>query len=137
MKKTMLASLVVFVVWMIGSFLIHGMCLSPDYAQLPGMFRPETEAGGYFGWMLFAHVLMAMAFTWIYSRGVEATPWIGQGLRYGVAIAFMSAVPTYMIYYAVQPMPGALVVKQIVFDGLLIVLLGVVVAFFYRPSARV
>jgi len=34
----------------------------------------------------------------------------------------------YLIYYAVQPMPGALVVKQIVFDSICMVLLGIVAA---------
>lgn len=33
----------------------------------------------------------------------------------------------------VQPMPGAMVVKQIVLDSILIVLLGLVVAYLYRP----
>jgi hypothetical protein len=45
-------------------------------------------------------------------------------------------VPTYTIYYVVQPMPGMLVVKQIVFDGILLVALGVAVAFAYRAEGR-
>ena len=32
---------------------------------------------------------MAGAFTWIYARGVENKPWLGQGLRFGVAVAFL------------------------------------------------
>jgi len=32
----------------------------------------------------------------------------------------------------VQPMPGGTVVKQLVFDGILMLLLGVIVAFLYR-----
>jgi len=44
-------------------------------------------------------------------------------------------VPTYLIYYVVQPMPGMTVVKQIVFDGILMLVLGAVVAFMYRRPA--
>jgi hypothetical protein len=40
-----------------------------------------------------------------------------------------------MIYYAVQPMPGMHVVKQIIFDGALTLILGVVVAFLNKPQA--
>jgi hypothetical protein len=69
---------------------------------------------------------------WIYARGVEDTPWVGQGVRFGVAVALLTIVPTYMIYYVVQPMPGAMVVKQIVYDGILLVLLGLLVAYLYR-----
>jgi hypothetical protein len=82
--------------------------------------------------MILAHVIMSGAFVWIYSRGVEATPWLGQGLRFGLAIACMATMPMYLIYYVVQPMPGQLVVKQILFDGVLVVVLGVIAAAVYR-----
>jgi hypothetical protein len=42
-----------------------------------------------------------------------------------------------MIYYVVQPMPGLHVVKQIVFDGILILILGVIAAFIYRQAVRI
>lgn len=133
-KKFIIAWLVVFVAWMIGSFVVHGTLLHDDYAKLPGLFRPETEAQQYFPLMILAHVIMAGAFVWIYSRGVESRPWLLQGVRFGIAIALLGVVPTYMIYYVVQPMPGMHVVKQIVFDGILVTILGVIVAFMYRPS---
>jgi hypothetical protein len=74
---------------------------------------------------------------WIYAQGAAAGGWLGQGIRFGVAVAFMAVVPTYMIYYVVQPMPGSLVVKQVVFDGVLVIILGVIAAWFHRhPAAR-
>jgi hypothetical protein len=82
--------------------------------------------------MIFAHVLLSGAFAWIYSRGVEAKPWLGQGIRFGIVISLLTIVPTYIIYYVVQPMPVDLVIKQIAFDGIWMILLGVVVAFVYR-----
>ncbi len=126
----------VFVVWMAGSFLVHGTLLHDDYAQLPHLFRPESDAQQYFPLMMLAHVILAGAFVWIYSRGHEARPWPGQGTRFGLAVAFLTIVPTYTIYYVVQPMPGAHVIKQIVFDGILTLVLGLVVAFLYRNEQR-
>lgn len=120
---------------MAGSFVVHGTLLRNDYAKLANLFRPEADAQQYFPVMLLAHVIMAGAFTWVYSRGAEAKPWLSQGLRFGAAIALLTVVPTYMIYYAVQPMPGMHVVKQIVFDGILVIVLGTVVAFLYRDHA--
>jgi len=134
-KKFIIAWLVVFVAWMVGSFVVHGVLLHDDYAKLPGLFRPETEAQQYFPLMILAHVIMAGAFVWIYARGVESKPWLAQGVRFGIAVALLAVVPIYMIYYVVQPMPGMHVVKQIVFDGILVMILGVTVAFMYRPSA--
>jgi hypothetical protein len=134
-KRFLLAWLVVFIAWFLGSFVVHGVLLHDDYKSLSNLFRPEAEAQKYFALMLLAHVLLSGAFTWIYARGVEPKPWLGQGLRYGIAIALLTTVPGYLIYYVVQPLPGMLVVKQIVFDGILMLVLGAVVAFMYRRPA--
>ena len=131
-KKFFIAWLVLFIAWMAGDFLVHGVLLKSDYMQLAKLYRSETESQAYFPWMLFAHVLMAGAFVWIYARGTEAKPWLAQGVRYGIAVALLSAIPGYLIYYAVQPLPGEMVVKQIIFSGILIIVLGIIVAWLYR-----
>jgi len=131
-KRFFVAWLILFVAWMIGSFVVHGTLLRDDYAQLTNLFRTEADSQQHFPLMILAHVILAGAFVWIYSRGVENAPWSGQGVRFGLAVALLTAVPTYIIYYVVQPLPGSLAVKQIMFDGILIVLLGLLVAFLYR-----
>ncbi|HEX2451291.1 MAG TPA: hypothetical protein VHJ69_09120 [Gemmatimonadales bacterium] len=136
-RKLLLAWLVVFIVWMAGSFVVHETLLHDDYAQLPNLFRPEADVQRLFSLMLLAHVMLAGALVWIYSRGVEPTPWLPQGLRFGLAVAFLTVIPTYIIYYVVQPIPSALAVKQIVFDTMLMLVLGAVAAFMIRgPAAR-
>jgi hypothetical protein len=60
--------------------------------------------------------------------GREAKPFLGQGVRFGLAVAVVGVIPTYLIYYAVQPMPGNVVAKQIVFDTIAMVLMGIVCA---------
>src|SRR3984957_9220739 len=131
-KKFIIAWAVLFVAWFVGSFVVHGMLLHSDYAQLTNLFRPENAQQGFFPLMILAHVILAGAFVWIYARGVEAKPWLAQGVRFGVAVALLTVVPTYLIYFVVQPMPGEVVVKQIVFDGALTVILGMIVARLYR-----
>ena len=131
-KKFIIAWIVVFIVWMAGSFVVHGVLLHEDYLKLSNLFRTEADAQKYFPLMILAHVILAGALVWIYSRGVEAAPWLSQGLRFGLAIALLTIVPTYIIYYVVQPMPSSVVIKQIVFDGILMLILGAVTAFIYR-----
>ena len=135
-KQFLFSWIVVFVVWMAGSFVVHGMLLHDDYARLPNLFRPDAEAQQYFPFMILAHVVMAAAFTWIYSRGQEAKAWLPQGLRFGLAIALLTVIPTYTIYYVVQPMPGMHVVKQIVYDSILLLILGAAVAYMRRGPTR-
>jgi hypothetical protein len=131
-RKFIIAWIVILIAWFLGSFLVHGVLLAADYKALGALFRTDADAQQYFPLMILAHVLLAGAFTWIYARGVEAKPWLGQGVRFGVAVAFLTTIPTYLIYYVVQPMPAAVVGKQIVFDSLLMVILGVIAGWLYR-----
>ncbi len=135
-KQFFIGWLVVFIAWMGGSFLVHGVLIYDEYASLPQLFRPEEASQEYFHFMLLAHIIAAGAFVWIYMRGVKQSEWLPQGLRYGIAIALLTAIPTYMIYYVVQPLPGMLVVKQMLFDGALVVMLGIVVAFMCKPPQQ-
>jgi hypothetical protein len=135
-RRFVIAWVVLFVAWMVEGFVVHGLLLGADYLQLPQLFRSAADAQGYFGWMVLAHVLMAGALVWIYERGISIErPWLGQGLRFGIAAAMLTAVPTYLIYYAVQPMPGATVSKQVAFDAIGVVLLGVIVGWLYRARS--
>jgi hypothetical protein len=134
-KQLLIAWVVVFIVWFIGSFVVHGVLLRSDYLQLAGLFRTEDDQQKYFPLMLLAHVILSGAFVWIYARGVEAKPWVAQGVRFGVAVALLTIVPTYIVYFVVQPMPAGVVIKQIVFDGILMLILGMVVAWLYRDKA--
>lgn len=137
-KKFLIAWVAIFVLWMLGSFLVHGTLLRADYDTLVklGVFRAPAEAEKLFPVMILAHIIMAGAFVWIYERGVEtAKPWLAQGLRFGIAVALLGVIAGYMIYYVVLPMPGATAVKQIVFDGVLVLILGAVVAWLYRTTS--
>ena len=127
-KKFLISVVAIFVLSMALGFLVHGVLLNQSYTQLPGLFRTPQDAEGYFHVMLRAHVLIAFGFVWIYQRGKEDKPFLAQGIRYGLAVAVLMTIPMYLIYYAVQPMPAPLVYKQIVFDTLGVLLMGIVVA---------
>jgi uncharacterized BrkB/YihY/UPF0761 family membrane protein len=130
MNKTFVLSVVaVFVTAMLLGFVVHGLLLHNDYEKLvPGLFRAETDAQAHFAYNLVAHVIMAIGVTWVYRMGRENKPWLAQGVRFGIAIALLSTIPLYLIYFAVQPMPSDLVAKQIVFDTVAMVILGIVTA---------
>ena len=118
-----------FVVIMAGGFLIHGTLLHADYAAQPQLMRSEADAQTRFHWMFVANLLMGFAFTWIYRKGRESgKPWLGQGLRFGMALAAAFAVPMYLIYYVVQPWPESIVIKQIGFETIMALVTGIVLA---------
>jgi len=134
-KKFAISWVAVFVVWMAGSFAVHGAWLSDLYGTLPNIMRTEAESQALFHLMLLAHIVMAGAFVWIYQRGAEDKPWLPQGLRFGIAIALLAPIPMFTIYYVVQQIPGALAVRQSIGDSLVVIVVALVAAFVNRDSA--
>lgn len=130
-KKLVISVIVIFVLSMAGGFLIHGTILHGDYAKLPFM-RGEAAAQALFGYMILANFLFACGFSWIYVRGKEPKPWLGQGFRYGIAVALLAVLPMYLIYYVVMPFPSDVVAQQIVYEIIDAIILGIVVAWLNR-----
>jgi hypothetical protein len=119
-------------------FVVHGLLLGVDYAPLAGsVYRTPEDAHRYFPYLAIANILFGFAFTWIYRRGKTAgASTLGQGVRFGLAVAVLMTIPTYLIYYAVQPTPGMLAAKQIVFDSITVVLMGIAVAYLKRAPGE-
>ncbi len=134
-KRFFVSWIVAFVVWMIGSFVVHGAWLSDIYATMPNIMRTQEESAALFPLMLFAHIVMAAAFVWIYQRGVEDKPWIPQGVRFGLAVAFLAPIPMFTIYYVVQQTPGGLAIRQAIGDSIVVVIVGLATAYMSRESA--
>ena len=133
-KKFAIAWVAVFILVTVIGFGIHGVLLSADYVKQveQGKVRPADEAAALMHFIFLANAVFAAAFVLVYTRGVEEKAWLGQGLRYGVLVAMLWAIPPYMIDYAVLQTTGMLVTKQIIFDSINAVILGVVVAAIYR-----
>jgi len=117
-------------------FVVHGLLLGNHYSALvPNMFRPPEDSHKVFHFMILANVLIGFALTWIYSKGVEpGKSAVSQGVRFGIAVAMLSVIPRSLIYYTVQPTPGILTVKQIVFDTIAMVILGIIAAMLNPPQ---
>jgi hypothetical protein len=127
-KKFLISVVVTFFMSMALGFFVHGFLLVREYSLLTSLFRSQEDQANHFLFMLLAHVFIAYGFVWIYIKGKEEKPFLTQGICYGTAIAVLTTIPNYLIYYAVQPMPGLIVFKQIIFDSVGVILMGIVVA---------
>ena len=130
-KKLVLTIIVVFVVANITGFLIHAMLLAPDYMAVKEHYRPEGQEKMI--WICLAYLAFAIGSVIVYAKGVEAKPWLGQGIRFGILMWLVLTVPSFFIAYAVQPVPTMLMVKQVLFEGIDKIVLGVITAALYRP----
>ena len=130
-RKCIISAVVMFVMSWALSFVVHGLLLGADYRDTPGM-RPPAQAQQIIGYLILAQAIFGAAFAWVYYQGKEDKPWLMQGLRFGIAVACLTVVPTYLIYHVVTPVPLTLAFKQIVFDTIRVVLMGIVLAWINR-----
>ena len=131
LRKLIPTIVVVFIVANIFGALIHAVLLKADYLPISGYYRQRGEEKMLF--ISLAYLSFAIGSVWVYANGVENKNWLGQGIRFGIAMWLILAVPSFLIAYGVQPVPGMLVVKQILLEGADKVLLGILTAALYRP----
>lgn len=135
-RQFIVSGIVLTIVALAIGFVVHAVLLADDYAALTSLMRPAEDQQHYIQYNLLAHVLIGFSATWIYRQGMDpAKPPLWQGIRFGIAVACLATIPIYLIYYAVEPFPGMVVVKQIVFDTIGSVILGIAVAFLNRAPA--
>jgi hypothetical protein len=132
-KRYVIGSLVVFLFIFVFEFIFHGMVLHDIYAQLPNLLRPQTEANGLLHWMVFAYLLRACLFSYIFIKGYE-NKGIMEGVRYGLVIALAFGVSSSLIQYVVQPWPGNLILAWIVGYLVEMIIAGVILAAIYKPK---
>ena len=130
-KKYVPTVLVVFIVANLMGFLIHAVLLKKDYMPVSGYYREPGQEKMLF--LSLAYLAFAIGSVWVYAKGVEDKSWLAQGIRFGIAMALVLTIPSFLIAYAVQPVPGMLVVKQLVLESAGKVVLGLITAALYRP----
>ena len=131
-RQFVVSVVVMFILFTLFGFVVHGTILHADYAKLPNLMRSESDAQGYFPFILVANFLSAVGFTWIYRQGREAKAWLAQGFRFVIAVSILMTIPMFLIYYAVMPFPSDLVAQQIVYETITTILSGIVVAWMNR-----
>ena len=129
-KRLILAIIAVFFVANAMGFVIHAYLLRADYMLIAEHYRPQGQEKMIF--INLAYLAFAIGSVIVYAKGVEEKPWLEQGIRFGFLMALVLAVPSFLIAYAVQPVPSALMVKQVMFETVDKIILGIVTAAIYR-----
>src|ERR1044072_5908494 len=130
-RKCIISAVVMFVMAWALSFVVHGLLLGADYQDTPGM-RPPAQAQQIIGYLILAQAIFGAAFAWVYMPGKEDKPWLAQVIRFGIAVACLTVIQTYLIYHVVTPVPFDVPLKQIALDTIRVVLMGVVLAWINR-----
>ena len=122
---------VAFLASQILAVIVHGFILSADYEPFEGTLL-RAAGGDQTPWqMLFlpvAHLSFVSALVWIHAHLRIDGSVLTRGLTLGLIGWLIGQVPLWLIWYAQQPWPGALVVKQLGLELIATVVIGVVIA---------
>lgn len=128
-KRFWICGLTISATALVLGFLVHGVVLRADYLALAHLFRPRADANAQIGWILLAYAALGLGMTWLYRwlpPPVRRKRW--HGARFGLAIALVSFVPWHLLAYAGQPLPLSLALRQITFDTVAMLALGLLLA---------
>ena len=108
-KKIVTASIVVFVLFILMDYLVHGLLLSGLYAETASLWRAPEVLGGLMWIFWVVDAAMAFLLVWLFAKGWEAgKPWLGQGVRFGLVLGLLFSLPMGFSMYAMLPIPLAL-----------------------------
>lgn len=134
-KRIVLATLAAFVVSEVLAVLVHGFILAADYEPFDGTLLRAGADAWQFVFLPVAHLSFVCGLMWVYTH----TPLKGSAARQGVFIGFlawlMGQVPLWLIWYAEQPWPGSLVIKQLALELLSSLVIGLTITFTARSSS--
>ena len=119
--RYVIGSIAVFVFFFLYEWLFHGIILNSWYQEGLDLVRPEQQMAAFTAWMVVGFLVLAFGFCYIFLKGYEGKG-IGEGVRYGIYVAFAFGISTYLINYAVFPHPGQWVLAWIV--GNIIMMMG-------------
>ncbi len=128
--KYVLAVAIVFVVYSAVGYVVHEQLLKQDYQGIASILRPVEQFNIWL--VMLSNLLFALAFTFIFVKGIEQKPWLGQGVRFGLAVALLTVAAENLIDYAVHPIPQSLMWKSIIYESLGVMITGVAAAATYR-----
>lgn len=99
-------SAIMFVFIFITDYLIHQKMLAEAYRDTGFLWRTPAEMQKTLPWMIFGQILTAILTCRIFHYGYE-NKGIGEGVRFGLLLSGLY-VATYLINYAVMPIPQSL-----------------------------
>ena len=129
--RTAVTILVAFLVAQVFAVLIHGFILSADYEPFEGTLLRAAGTGTPPWQMLFlpvVHLSVIVPLVWVYGRlRLEGSTAL-RGLKLGVFAWAMGQLPLWLLWYAQQPWPGDLVIKQLGLELVASLLIGLTIA---------
>ena len=135
MKRFLFAFLAAFIFIFFWGWLYNGVLLRDVYMETSNLWRPQSETMNLFHWIILGQAILVLAFVMIYASGF-AGGGVAAGIRLGIMLEIL-AIGARMMMYAVQPLPGKLLVYWSVGGLIEMIVTGAIVGAIYKPSANI
>jgi hypothetical protein len=133
-KKWVIASLVIFVVDQILSYLFHGVFMSGVYEATAHLWRPMEEMNRMMWMMWISGLVWSFLFVYIFAKGYEGKG-IMEGVRFGLIVGVFFSLPMSLGTYASMPITGGIAAAWFIYGVIDITILGILAAVLYKPVA--
>jgi hypothetical protein len=133
MKRFILAFISAYVFIFVWGWLLNGILLKDIYAETPNLWRPQSEMMSLFHWIIIGQALIVFSFVMIYASGF-AGGGVGAGVRLGILLE-IAGIGMRMGFYAVQPIPGKLILYGSAAGLIEMVIVGAIVGAIYKPAS--
>ena len=130
-KRFIIASIIVFIVYQICNTLIHMFLLSGIYMQTEEVWRTDMNQVMWIMWV--NDFIRAFLFVLIFIKGYEGKGW-AEGLRYGILMGVFLQLSMSLGMYTTLPIPFTLAIYWFVLGLIQIILMGITAALIYKPK---
>lgn len=132
MKRFIFAFIAAYIFLFIWGWLLNGFILKDMYAETPNLWRSQSEMLSLFHWILIGQALIVFAFVMMYASGF-AGGGVTAGIRLGLLLE-IAAIGMRLGFYAVQPIPGKLVLYGSIGGLIEMMIVGAIVGALYKPA---
>ncbi len=130
-KRYLLASAAVFILFQITGYIVHGVLLMKTYESLSTLWRPDMMS---LMWMMYiTGAVYTLTFVLLYTRW-RRNGGIVEALGYGLVIVLFMNLTGVLNQHVIFPVPAALTVRWLIYGSIEILLGAIVASLVYRPK---
>jgi hypothetical protein len=132
----LVASAAVFVVLSIFEFLAGRLIIGPWAAQLFPVEPQPEDAMAMRLWVYLGRAVFSLMFVFVFTRGYEGKPGIGEGLRYGLWIGLLIYLPQFFINMVTMHRPADFLAVRGLASIIEVLVGGMIVAMIYKGPQK-
>ncbi len=134
LRKWLLASAAVFIVFSIFQWLVQRAFLMPTFPELFPAAPAVQDLSLVQLYTYLGRAIFALMFVYIFARGFEGKPGVGEGTRFGFWVALLIQAPAVLAGLVVLNQPAGGLVGSGVSGMVQYILCGILANLMYRKS---